>query len=290
MTFDDLCLSNLLKIALFMQNVLQNDNNSQSTRAFLKAVVQPIKMKSVQPITLDVPPRAQMLPENTIRNGLAIDQEIFERIHRAILEQRLPPGTQLTEERLSEVFSVSRARIRRVLLRLAESKAVLMQPNRGAFVAQPTPKEVSDVFDARRVLEAQVVRDAVANMTPNQRRQLEHHLDLEREAHDQGRLHTAIRLTGEFHLLLAEVAGNETISRFLSDLVAHTSLAMTLYGDSTRPACGEDEHELLLEAIAEGRTAQALELMEAHLSSIEEWLRFTSFQREMVDILEVFAD
>jgi DNA-binding GntR family transcriptional regulator len=249
-----------------------------------------MKMKSVQPITPDVPPRAQMLSENTIRNGLAIDQGIFERIHRAVLEQRLPPGTQLTEERLSQVFAVSRARIRRVLLRLAESKAVLMQPNRGAFVAQPTPKEVSDVFDARRVLEAQVVRDAVAHMTPDQRRQLEHHLDLEREAHDQGRLHTAIRLTGEFHLLLAEVAGNETISRFLSDLVAHTSLAMTLYGDSTRPACGEDEHELLLEAIAEGRTVQALELMESHLSSIEEWLRFTPFQREAVDILEVFAD
>lgn len=65
---------------------------------------------------------------------------------------------------------------------------------------------------------------------------------------------------------------------------------MTLYGDSTRPACGEDEHELLLEAIAEGRTAQALELMGAHLSSIEEWLRFTPFQREPVDILEVFAE
>ena len=65
---------------------------------------------------------------------------------------------------------------------------------------------------------------------------------------------------------------------------------MTLYGDSTRPACGGDEHELLFEAIAEGRTAQALELMESHLSSIEEWLRFAPFQREPVDILEVFAD
>jgi DNA-binding GntR family transcriptional regulator len=83
---------------------------------------------------------------------------------------------------------VSRANRKAVLLRFAESKAVLMQPNRGAFVAHPTPKEVSDVFDARRVLEAQVVRDAMANMTPEQRKQLEHHLDLEREAHDQGRL------------------------------------------------------------------------------------------------------
>jgi DNA-binding GntR family transcriptional regulator len=223
-----------------------------------------------------------------IHNGLAIDQDIFDRVQRAILEQRLPPGTQLTEERLSEVFEVSRARVRRVLLRLAESKCVVMRPNRGAFVAQPTPKEVHDVFIARRVLEAQIVREVVTRFTPEARRRLEYNLDMEREAHDQHRAHDAIRLSGEFHLLLADIAGNDVIARFLYDLVAHTSLAMALYGDSTRPACGEDEHEKLLEAIAEGHTDEALELMDTHLREIEDWLQFTPFTLETVDFRAVF--
>jgi DNA-binding GntR family transcriptional regulator len=232
-------------------------------------------------------PVAQDEPSG-IHNGLAIDQDIFERVQGAILEQRLPPGTQLTEERLSEVFEVSRARVRRVLLRLAESKCVVMRPNRGAFVAQPTPKEVHDVFVARRVLEAQIVREVVTRFTPDARKRLEHNLDMEREAHEQHRAHAAIRLSGEFHLLLADIAGNEVMARFLYDLVAHTSLAMALYEDSTRPACGEDEHEQLLEAIAEGHTDEALELMDTHLREIEDWLQFTAFTLETVDFRAVF--
>jgi DNA-binding GntR family transcriptional regulator len=222
--------------------------------------------------------RAKQAP--SIRNGLAIDQSIFERIQRAILEQRLPPGTQLTEDRLSEIFTVSRGRIRRVLLRLTESKAVIMHPNRGAFVAQPSPKEVHDVFETRRILEAQVVQAATRNLTTTDRLKLEHHLDLERAAHDNNQMHDAIRLTGEFHMLLAEIAGNQTISRFLADLVAQTSLAMALYGDPTHPACGEDDHELLLEALASGATQTVLDLMDSHLISIENWLRFEPSQHQ----------
>ncbi len=228
-------------------------------------------------------------PTSEIRNGLAIDQKIFDRIQRAIFEQRLPPGTQLTEERLSEVFKVSRGRIRRVLLRMTETKAVVMHSNRGAFVTQPTPKEVHDVFVTRRILEAQVVREASKRLTTKDHLKLEHHLDLEREAHEQNQTHTAIRLTGEFHLLLAAIAGNATISRFLADLVAQTSLAMALYGDPTHPACAEDEHEMLLEALGTGDTKKVLELMDAHLASIENWLRFVPFQRKTVNFLEVFS-
>ncbi len=255
-------------------------------------MTQPSKPKSngtplaLKPSVLVVKKTSQ---NSEIRNGLAIDQKIFDRIQRAIFEQRLPPGTQLTEERLSEVFKVSRARIRRVLLRLTETKAVVMHPNRGAFVAQPTPKEVHDVFNTRRILEAQVVREASKRLTSEDRLKLEHHLDLERDAHDQNQTHTAIRLTGEFHLLLAAIAGNDTISRFLADLVAQTSLAMALYGDPTHPACAEDEHELLLEALGTGDTQKVLELMDSHLASIENWLRFTPFQRKSVNLFEVFS-
>ena len=224
-----------------------------------------------------------------VRNGLAMDQTIFERIQVAILEQRLPPGSQLTEERLVEVFHVSRARIRRVLLRLSESKNIILIPNRGAFVAQPTPTEVHEVFTARRIIEAHIVKQAAHRITDVQRQQLEQHLDLERDAHDTGNARAAIRLSGEFHLLLAEIAGNEVLARFLYDLVAHTSLAMALYGNPSQPACGEDEHELMLEAISSGHVEKALALMDAHLESIELWLQVAPSKVTSVDLHQVFA-
>ena len=45
--------------------------------------------------------------------------EIYERIYVAILEHRLHPGTKLGEERMADIFGVSRARVREVLARLA---------------------------------------------------------------------------------------------------------------------------------------------------------------------------
>src|SRR5689334_20598391 len=48
--------------------------------------------------------------------------EIYEKIYVAILEHRLHPGTKLVEERLAEIFGVSRARVREVLARLAHEQ------------------------------------------------------------------------------------------------------------------------------------------------------------------------
>ena len=41
--------------------------------------------------------------------------EIYEKIYIAILEHRLHPGTKLGEERMADIFGVSRARVREVL-------------------------------------------------------------------------------------------------------------------------------------------------------------------------------
>ena len=61
---------------------------------------------------------ARLQRENT-------QDEIYEKIYGAILEHRLHPGTKLVEERLAEIFNVSRARIREVLARLALGRDLL---------------------------------------------------------------------------------------------------------------------------------------------------------------------
>src|SRR5438552_17196298 len=86
-----------------------------------------------------------------------IDHLVYDRIHRAILEQRLPPGTKLGEESLSSRFAVSRARVRRILLRLAHDKCVELRPNRGAYVAPPSAQDARGGFPAGRIVEARTV-------------------------------------------------------------------------------------------------------------------------------------
>ena len=83
---------------------------------------------------------------------------IYNKIHRAIAERRLLPGSRLVEDQLADVFGVSRMRIRSVLQALAREKVVTHHKNRGACVAQPTVKEAKEVFAARRLIEVALAR------------------------------------------------------------------------------------------------------------------------------------
>src|SRR5690242_6313196 len=91
----------------------------------------------------------------------ASEDEIVRRIHAAVIEQRLLPGTKLSEAALCEAFGAGRARVRRSLLVLANREIVELHANRGAFVAQPTAKQARDVFDARRAIEPRIVHRAI---------------------------------------------------------------------------------------------------------------------------------
>ncbi|EPN68539.1 GntR family transcriptional regulator, partial [Pseudomonas syringae pv. actinidiae ICMP 19101] len=84
-------------------------------------------------------------------SGRSVTQDdiVYEHIFDAILEQRLAPGTKLSEEALGEIFGVSRTIIRRALSRLGHEGVVLLRPNRGAVVASPSVEEARQVFFAR---------------------------------------------------------------------------------------------------------------------------------------------
>lgn len=95
------------------------------------------------------------------------DDIVYAHIFEAILEQRLAPGTKLSEEALGEIFGVSRTIIRRALSRLAHESVVLLRPNRGAVVASPTVEEARQVFFSRRMVERAITELAVQHATPS---------------------------------------------------------------------------------------------------------------------------
>ena len=69
-------------------------------------------------------------------------QGIADQLAIAIHEHRLAPGAKLSEDEVGEVFGVSRTVVRAALQILAHDKMVDLKRNRGAFVAQPSVKEV----------------------------------------------------------------------------------------------------------------------------------------------------
>lgn len=213
--------------------------------------------------------------------------EIYERIYVAILEHRLHPGTKLGEERMADIFGVSRARIREVLARLAHEQIVELFPQRGAYVAQPSTEQARDVFEARRLIEPAVLRRLVDTLAPDKIQRLRQHLELEADARRRGDKRAVIRLSGEFHTLLAELAGNSALARSMRELCMLTCLTIFLYDAPTAQSCRDDEHQMIVDAVAKKDRARAEKIMLEHLDHIEGSLQLDRSDGE-ADLEDIF--
>lgn len=225
-----------------------------------------------------------------IGSGEEIDEEaIVERIFEAVVEQRLPPGTKLSESALCEAFGVGRMRIRRALLLLSSREVVELHANRGAYVASPTATQAREVFEARLTLEPTIARLAAERATEADIAALSAHLQMEHAAHHHESRQEAIRLSGQFHLLLAQIASNSVMLRMMKELVTRTSLIIGIFGSPSVSNCRDDDHERILDAFKAGNGQAAADLMAEHLRDIEADLDLGNKNSGAVDLVRLFS-
>jgi DNA-binding GntR family transcriptional regulator len=224
-------------------------------------------------------------------SGATIDRagEIARAVVAAIIEQRIPPGMKLSEEDLAAVFGVSRTIVRAALRSLAEERVVELRPNRGAFVSAPGVEEARQVFHARRVVEAALIREAATRATPRDVAEAARHLAAESRALADGDRPAAIRLSGDFHLRLAAIAGQHVLAAFLRELISRTALVIALYGTTKASSCGTSEHADLLAAVQEHDADRAAELMMHHLAHVEADLDLTRTPPPAVNLARALA-
>ncbi|NVZ22078.1 GntR family transcriptional regulator [Pseudomonas costantinii] len=195
--------------------------------------------------------------------------DIYPRLFDAILEQRIAPASRFTEESLGETFGVSRSVIRRVLAKLSHQQVIILRPNQRAQVAAPDAQQTQQILEARRMTEITVVQLACAQATPTQVRQLRELIARERECIERDQRGPAIRLSGEFHLQLAAIAGNAPLAQFLNSLVPLTSLVIAQYEAKACTYCAWQEHMAIVEAVEQRNVISAVNLMTQHLDHLE---------------------
>lgn len=219
----------------------------------------------------------------------SVEQHVVEQISEAIIDQRLPPGTKLSESNLCDAFSVGRMHIRRSLLLLASRELVEIVSNKGAFVATPSAKQARDVFEARHALEPTIARLAVRRASLDDFTRLKHHLQQEASAHERGDRRDAIRLSGIFHILIAEIADNGVLLRTAIELIARATLTMGVFGAPGMTSCRDDDHADILLAFENGDEELAARLMSAHLDHIQSHMNLDGPGNSVVDLVNVFA-
>jgi DNA-binding GntR family transcriptional regulator len=201
-----------------------------------------------------------------------VEARIYRAVFDGVMSHRLAPGTKLPEAPLCDLFGAGRSVVRKVLQRLEHDHIVQLRPNRGAIVAIPTREETQQIFEARRALEAAIVRLVAERATPKDLRALRDQLREEQEAMHRFDQPSWSRLASTYHLRLAELSGNLILQRYLIEIVSRCSLIVAVLQPAGHAACEHDEHERIVDCIAKGEADQAVALMDEHLCDLERHL------------------
>ena len=150
---------------------------------------------------------------------LSLAEQIAEQVGETILREGLRPGESITEQSLSDQFSVSRGPIRDALRILEKEGLVEIVPRRGAQVTQLTTREVSDIFDIRALLLGQAARLAARRCDPECLRILKEGCAiLTQNIRGADDLEVHLRVSARMNFILASRSGNDKLCEIIFQL------------------------------------------------------------------------
>ena len=217
-----------------------------------------------------------------------VPDQIYDTVVSAILDRALDPGTKLPEDVFCNHYGVSRTIVRIAIHRLQYDKLVEIQRNRGCFVTVPSIAEAIDVMGGRKAIEPSIVRRVCDVSAEADRARLSAHVDLENEAYRDDDHRAALRLSGQFHLLLAGIAGNSSVGAFLHNLICRSALVIATYSNVTG-CCKAHDHRRLVDLLDAKDAEGAAQQMAVHLDHIERDLLQVSEVDEKPSLQSVLA-
>ncbi len=183
------------------------------------------------------------------------------------------PGTKLSEQKLADIYQVSRTLVRQALNQLSRDRLVTLEPSRGAFVSMPTVDEARQVFEVRGLIEGALTKQLCKCITDDQIAELRGHLKDEAAAISRSDVAGRTRLLADFHSVLARMLGNQVLQQMLTDLLSRSSLIALMYQSSHSAEHSLEEHVCIVDALEKRDARLAAKLMEKHISAVEKNLR-----------------
>lgn len=236
-------------------------------------------------------------------------QLVADSIRRKIILGEHKDGDFLPNEgHLLEQYRVSRPVLREAI-RILQSESLLTirrGSKGGARVNAPRPEPVArqaggllqyqhttvfDVFRARSIIEPPAVRLLAENATPLTVQRLQD--ALEREAEAIGDPRRWGKVHAEFHTLVVELSGSNTLALFadiMSEITtAHTQAVWQHAADESQKLSDAElahrVHRKLVQLVAEGKPANAEQLWRRHLEETTDKMLKDQGQRELLELI-----
>lgn len=201
---------------------------------------------------------------------LPLRDVVFNTLRKAILTGELKPGERLLEIQLANQLGVSRTPIREAIRKLELEGLVIMMPRRGAEVAQITEKDLRDVLEVRRALDALCAELACDRITEEEKQKLKAACDEFEKATDTGDATTIAAADVALHDIIVEVTGNRRLIQLINNLSEQMYRYRFEYiKDENQHNNLVEEHRMIYESIVRGDKEGAAKAAKLHIDNQE---------------------
>jgi len=199
---------------------------------------------------------------------LPLRDVVFTTLRQAILRGELKPGERLMEIQLANKLGVSRTPIREAIRKLELEGLVITIARRGAEVAEITEKNMQDVLEVRKSLEALAIQLACERMTQEAIEELKQK-SIEFQASLSTKDVTKIAEADvEFHDVIFEATDNQRLVQLLNNLreQMYRFRVEHLKNEDWYPQLIE-EHEEIIRRLENREREEAMQIISKHIDN-----------------------
>ncbi|RAI01667.1 GntR family transcriptional regulator [Acuticoccus sediminis] len=147
-------------------------------------------------------------------------ERAYETIRKLLVEFRLRPEERINEVQLSRTLGLSRTPIREALNRLASEGFVELSPNRGFHVRPLSTEGLLDLYELRSIVECAAFQLMCKRADPEDLADFGDFWASVRDDYRDRDPDEILELDETFHMMLAELSGNQEIPKQLSAINA----------------------------------------------------------------------
>jgi DNA-binding GntR family transcriptional regulator len=203
---------------------------------------------------------------------------IAETLREMICEAELPPGEPLVQERIAEMFQVSRVPVRDALQLLIGMGLAVTLPRRGVIVRPLSQRHLDDLFGVRKILEGAAIRLVHGAATADLRRRLQDLIQEQATCLRSGDVKTQAKLDDAFHrTLYGRIDNQRLLELILSnwEMIRQARCASVVAPKHGKVwiATSIERHKRILATLDQGEAAAVAAILESIESSKREIIR-----------------
>ena len=216
----------------------------------------------------------------------SVVNQIYDLLKEQIITIRMVPGQLLLVQQLAIDLGVSRTPVREALIRLKEEGLVNEAGGHKFRVSDVTWEMIETCYESREIIEVGCIKIAAEKAKKKDIDKLQEIIEKMKEAANNQKFPIYFELDGLFHTTIVDILNNS----IMSDIIRKNSnqqqrIRYCSRGVSANIEKSLEEHNLIFNAIADGDSARAAELMKNHLSRSRDDLNSLREEQNIIPLI-----